>query len=477
MRVEDVQAFLSYVAGGRSMLGEKNWEIDRADIRAHFAECLESMGPWSMSVGHARWSDEIDHLAEVLERLPRDQMLRSEQGFARAVLEAGVQGPRHDTIEHLEAARVLRLCLRAGVLTRRYCEEVRLAGAGGLTLLGRPLTSLGTVAGLKWLLIVECEQSSGAWDDEWRTSRDLLVELLEGVRPISSPDSGKTAWPFTRRTIARLQDFGVAAVWVDGDEDTEPHLLTVASGAEHVVRSALSDGSWQAAVRAALADEREAVVPSAGRQSAVDAAREQVRLITHEVRNALVPTRHQLDALIRTQALEPERLRKAHEGVLRTLKFVDEMVATTELMAPRRAPIDIEVLMRRVLPLVEDAERVQLSPIRGRVEVDIDRTARAFANIVSNALQAPNVKRVTFTARVHGETALITIDDDGQGVAEEARERIFDDGFTTKPGGSGFGLAYARSAVTASGGSIRCERSDLGGARFVVTLPLVESSS
>ncbi len=70
MRVEDVQAFLRNVAEGKSVLGEKTWEVDRADLRGHFNKRLDAMGGWKMAVGHARWSDEVDRLAEALERLP-----------------------------------------------------------------------------------------------------------------------------------------------------------------------------------------------------------------------------------------------------------------------------------------------------------------------------------------------------------------------------------------------------------------------
>ena len=66
----------------------------------------------------------------------------------------------------------------------------------------------------------------------------------------------------------------------------------------------------------------------------------------------------------------------------------------------------------------------------------------------------------------------MSVDDAGPGVPESDRDRVFDDGFTTRPGGSGFGLAFVRRVVeTDLAGSVSCEPSDLGGARFVVTLP------
>lgn len=212
------------------------------------------------------------------------------------------------------------------------------------------------------------------------------------------------------------------------------------------------------------------------RGSAIEAAQEQVRLVTHEVRNALVPARHQLEALLRTQTLEPQRLSKALDGVTRTLTFVDEMVATAEMMAPRPTVIGVEALMKRALANIDGAERIAQVPTPGVMRVTVDRIVHALANVLTNALQAPQVTHVKFSAHRDASTVTLAIDDDGTGVAPELRERIFHDGFTTKADGSGFGLAFARRVIEDNGGSIRCERSDLGGARFVITLPLVESS-
>jgi signal transduction histidine kinase len=67
----------------------------------------------------------------------------------------------------------------------------------------------------------------------------------------------------------------------------------------------------------------------------------------------------------------------------------------------------------------------------------------------------------------------IRIDDDGSGVAPEARDRIFEPFFTTKAKGSGLGLSIVHAIVTQHGGRIRVEDAPEGGARFVLLLPPV----
>jgi hypothetical protein len=211
MRVDEVQLFLRNVAEGRSLLGEKTWDVDRADLRAHFIERLETSGSWWMAVHHARWSDELDGLAQSLERLPLEHLRGRTQAFARSVVDAAVSGPDTGSIEGLEAARVLQLSLGAGVLTRRYCEEVRLLrpSGKGLTALGQALISLGAVDAWKWLLVVETEQSTGVRDDGWRVSRDVLEDLLQGSTPSFDPGIDQPRWSFSHRTFARLAGLGL----------------------------------------------------------------------------------------------------------------------------------------------------------------------------------------------------------------------------------------------------------------------------
>jgi signal transduction histidine kinase len=83
---------------------------------------------------------------------------------------------------------------------------------------------------------------------------------------------------------------------------------------------------------------------------------------------------------------------------------------------------------------------------------------------------------VVVRARRDDETAAIIVEDDGPGVAEASRERIFDPYFTSKRQGTGLGLAIVKKIVVEHNGSITAGRSErLGGAEFAVVLPLPES--
>jgi C4-dicarboxylate-specific signal transduction histidine kinase len=83
-------------------------------------------------------------------------------------------------------------------------------------------------------------------------------------------------------------------------------------------------------------------------------------------------------------------------------------------------------------------------------------------------------------ALAEGESAAsLFVDDNGPGVAADARERIFDPYVTTKEHGTGLGLAIVRKIMLDHGGDVRVAEtpSPLGGARFVVTLPVSSPSA
>jgi signal transduction histidine kinase len=113
-----------------------------------------------------------------------------------------------------------------------------------------------------------------------------------------------------------------------------------------------------------------------------------------------------------------------------------------------------------------------------RASVDVDGLLRVVANLVENALKyGPAGQRVTVGAESGPEGLRIRVDDEGPGIPEDERERIFerfarlDRDRNTSVGGTGLGLAVVRETVALSGGRVHVEDAPGGGARFVVLLP------
>ncbi|WP_277832594.1 sensor histidine kinase [Speluncibacter jeojiensis] len=111
-----------------------------------------------------------------------------------------------------------------------------------------------------------------------------------------------------------------------------------------------------------------------------------------------------------------------------------------------------------------------------RIRGDRERLARVVRNLVDNAA-AHAASTVALTTETSEPTARIVVDDDGPGIPDSERERVFErfvrlqDDRSRATGGSGLGLAIVTEIVAAHGGSVTIGDSPLGGARFVVELP------
>lgn len=114
-----------------------------------------------------------------------------------------------------------------------------------------------------------------------------------------------------------------------------------------------------------------------------------------------------------------------------------------------------------------------------RVRGDAIRLGKVVRNLTDNAARHAR-STVWLGAAIHGSAeAVIVVSDDGPGVPENERERIFerfvrlDTDRARNAGGSGLGLAIVKEIVAAHGGSVVVEEASGGGARFVVRLPVV----
>jgi signal transduction histidine kinase len=111
----------------------------------------------------------------------------------------------------------------------------------------------------------------------------------------------------------------------------------------------------------------------------------------------------------------------------------------------------------------------------GSIEADADRFRQLLENLLSNAIEHGRT-----TVRVVALSDGFAIADDGPGVAETNRDRVFDRGYSTSEDGTGIGLAVVREIADAHGWDVCITDSTDGGARFeftgVVEAPSAASS-
>ncbi|MBU3897973.1 MAG: PAS domain S-box protein [Gammaproteobacteria bacterium] len=185
--------------------------------------------------------------------------------------------------------------------------------------------------------------------------------------------------------------------------------------------------------------------------------------------------------------LEPvvTRMARLAERAGGIIKRVNAFARRRELSRQR---LELAAVLRRVLASMGDVQSGQVSLVNKSQSIWIDADElmleHLINNLVANALDWAH--RGTGLAQVRVEVAgdwrqglaSLTVADSGPGVAQEDRDTIFNAFFSTKEGGMGMGLAICRSIVEAHHGRIEvgCEP-ELGGARFVVWLPLADGPS
>jgi len=215
--------------------------------------------------------------------------------------------------------------------------------------------------------------------------------------------------------------------------------------------------------------------------------REMARQVAHEIKNPLTPMKLHIQYLQR--ALHEERadvpqLTGRVAGILieqiDTLsRIASEFSDFARMPEARPEPIELGPLLARAAELhgAGDGVQVSLDVPAAPVNVIADRghLLRAVTNLLQNAVQAiPDGRAGRIAISVEEAPAnrvLIHISDNGSGIAEGERDRIFKPYFTTKSSGTGLGLAMTRQMVEGWGGRIWFESNEGEGTTFSVEVP------
>ena len=208
-----------------------------------------------------------------------------------------------------------------------------------------------------------------------------------------------------------------------------------------------------------------------------------LRVLGHEVNNSLASIHSLADTLATLIAREPladdwrDDARSGLNVISRRAESLERFLAgygrLAALPPPQRRELDVGELVQLVARL---EQRLTVHVQGGaplRVQADPDQLEQALINLLRNAVEASLVTsgQVVMRWRVEGERALIEVLDDGLGLP--GSDNLFVPFFTTKPGGSGIGLALVRQIAEAhEGGVSLCAREDADGVVATLWLPL-----
>jgi len=221
-------------------------------------------------------------------------------------------------------------------------------------------------------------------------------------------------------------------------------------------------------------------------------------VLTHEMMNSLTPIAslsENLEQLLldaqrtNTMDLAIIELSGALEAIKRRshglMSFVERYRAVSELPQPDLRLVDLEQLfagihrlMGTMLQEAGVAYRCHLRPSMPSILADADLLEQAVINLIRNAAEAAanaEAPSVTVTCESRDGELVIAIADNGGGLSEQQRERIFVPFYTTKPEGSGIGLSLARQIAFAHRGRIEIQSNHPRGSMFSLVLPDVRS--
>lgn len=323
------------------------------------------------------------------------------------------------------------------------------------------------------------------------------VELSDGVtatirvgQPLAPVESALEGLSdtFVIVGIATLL-LGALAGWLLASSATRP-MRRMASVAEGVDEGDLSvrmptDGTRDEARR--LAESFNGMLDRL--ENAFERQRTFVADASHDLRTPLTVVRGQIEVLARNPDPSPEEVQRVSGLVSQATARMEAMVEDLLLLARSESAEGLRLESVQLEPLIVgevegmdfgDQREIRAGQITERlVKIDREQVSRALSNLVSNAVRHTDEGGVIeVSALDRGDRIWLVVDDDGPGVPESERARIFDrfarldQARTSSAGGSGLGLAIVKAIAEVHGGTARCTDSPLGGARFVIELPV-----
>jgi two-component system, OmpR family, sensor histidine kinase KdpD len=219
--------------------------------------------------------------------------------------------------------------------------------------------------------------------------------------------------------------------------------------------------------------------------------------VSHDLRTPLTSMRAAVDNLLQEEIDWDESARREFhliisEEVNRLTRLVQNLlemarIEANELHISKRwqavSEIIANVLERCEKALGNHQVKIEMDETMPLVKVDSLLLAEALTNLVENAAKySPDKSLVIIKARIESEELIISVTDEGQGIATNELNRVFDKFYrgsqrhTQRKDGTGMGLAIARGIIKAHGGKIWAENGKAKGAIFVFAIPVEQKS-
>jgi len=318
----------------------------------------------------------------------------------------------------------------------------------------------------------------------------IIVDSNGGIRRIN-----RAAHSLLKGTATQLRDIP------EFDATAVRTLLSLVPGARQIVQ--FTDGRHLLCTAAQFsapgyAPERLISLQRvAGELDAVEvkAWQDMARVIAHEMMNSLTPIASLSESLEtqlrdRTEPATGDDVARSIDAIRRRslglMSFIERYRRVADLPPPVIQPVcaaslisDIQKLVTAEVERCNVRLRTSVTPADATFPADAALLEHAILNLLQNALDATEQTAdaaVTLECKVEATQVLITVTDNGLGLPEHERDRILLPFYSTKPEGSGIGLALVRQVALAHQGRLEIRSNEPRGAVVSIVLPVASSA-
>lgn len=207
--------------------------------------------------------------------------------------------------------------------------------------------------------------------------------------------------------------------------------------------------------------------------------REMAKQVAHEIKNPLTPMKLTIQHLQRIMS-DKEGDKKSLDILLSQIDTLDEIVTSfshfAKMPTPEREPFDLRLVLEKSIDLHVDKQiSKDLSEGTFMIMGDKKLFGRIFNNLILNAFQAMKAvddPKLLVTMIQQNDQIEIEFRDQGDGIREEIKDKVFTPNFSTKETGSGIGLAVAKRGIEHAGGDIWFNTKEGSGTSFYIQLPI-----
>ena len=214
--------------------------------------------------------------------------------------------------------------------------------------------------------------------------------------------------------------------------------------------------------------------------------REMAKQVAHEIKNPLTPLKLGLQLLEKSwKDKDPkfdqkfERFSKSFVEQIESLSSIaSEFSAFAKMPDTRIVRMDIFEALSQAVTIFKQMDnlRIVFNPPDSQffINADRDQLLRCFNNLLKNAIEAIPQDRqglIEINYLITSKNILLSVKDNGNGIPDNLREKIFEPNFTTKSSGTGLGLAFVKNSIENAGGKVWFETTIGSGTTFYFSLP------